>query len=198
MISLKKLHSLSLATFALCFMSFTTEAAAHQNCPKKAELIYRTDAIVQSQSLVGKFMMGFTAAVNAPDLTTQQALVLELTDLLTDTFTVKYNLEFNSIKFTLTATDYDSLLIVVQTFARQSKLTTNLTGNFNVDNYTSASHHLRNLDLNFQSYGVSTNAVGTTVSAFNGNTHIVEVSCDEFKIETITSSVITDAVILNP
>lgn len=191
MISLKNLRSLSLAVFALCFMSFTSEALA-QRCPCKNELIYRTDAIAQSENLIGRFSLLFAAAVNAPDLATQEALVLELTTILTTPFTITFNI---SPMTTLVATDYASLLNLVQIYSAQSDVFSNLIGSISLQNYTKICRGLRNLDFNYLSYSISTATPGSSIIVSTGDVHIVEVSCDEFRIQSGTLTTINNVVI---
>jgi len=187
MISLKKLRSFSLAIFALCFMSLTTEAVAAK-CPCKNQLIYRTDAIQQGESLLSKFTLDFSAAVNQIDPATQEALVLALTNNLTTPFSITY---INGL-VTLTATDFNSLLALVQTFSTQSTISSNLLGSITVSNYTRICKGMRSLDFQYLSYNVTTDSptIPSILEISLGAARVVEISCDVFKIASSTLTTI--------
>ena len=185
MISLKKLRSLSVAIFAICFISFTNVAIA--KCPCKNELIYRTDAIQQSTNLVGTFALDFSAAVSETDPTTQANLVLELTGLLTAPFSIT----IDTGSTILTATDYNSLLAIVQGFSSATTFNSNLIGNFSVLDYTKICHGLRTVNLQALSYIIISPTQGPSELAVSLNQfNLVETSCDVFKIQSFTVTVI--------
>lgn len=186
--SLKNLNFLTISLFAICFLSFSSivEAAScaeKVKCPSKNDILLRTDATQQSIDTIDKFWLTFSAAVRTNDLVERASLVHTLEQYLTKPFSITITLVTPVV--TYTASDYDSLLLMVTGF--NANLDVHFVGNFSVESYSKSCHGLRTLQLQALEYFVQAGTGIAGLTAMLDQYTIVETSCDQFKIQTIVS-----------
>jgi hypothetical protein len=204
MLSLRKLSLFSLSMLTLCFVGIINDAQAAVSAIENAVLrakrpsrglsLRDTQALVLSNNEINTFVLRFSAAVRAgaqpnPDPVLQRQLVCELRQTLAKEFSI-------TLIFTptiqLTATDFNSLLALIQQLSANITYDSSLTANLSLESITRNDRGLRTLQIQGLEYVVQTPVSGpsTLIPALDQYT-VVETRHGIFKIQTLVATVIS-------
>lgn len=190
---LKKFGLCSASFFAMMMMSsFVTLEASPENCKHKDKTrsFLKTNAIQEGINAINTFTLNFSAAIRQTNPTLQAAEVQAIVDSLANPFSI--TIIDPTIPLTVTATDYNSLLTIVQSYSSTLSFDVALVGNHSLTNYEMNCRGHRTLNIQALDYIIQTANVGgasTLVSALD-NYVITEVDCGSFKIQSLVETVI--------
>ena len=164
-----RLYSLSLLSFCLLGLSTPVEAASQiadhpsQEVTIKSythDLLLRTDAVQEGINVVNTFILRFYAAVRA---TTGSPEQLALAQEVLQTLTPVFSIVFSDGSSQLVATDFASLLTIIETFSSSTTFESSLIGNFSVENYCKDRHGNRSVLFEALEYVVEAAISGPNV-----------------------------------
>jgi hypothetical protein len=197
-ISLKKLSLFTLSLLTLCCMGAANEAQAGEPATETPSLrsksssvngFQRTEAIVESTNIINTFVLRFPAAVRAPTGSQEQ---IDLVRRLQETLTKNFSLTFIIGGVTSTATDFDSLLALVQSESTVTTFDTALSGNLSLERFCKNRLGRRTVQMQGLHYSVQTLLSGQSVffPALDQWT-VVETMDRGFKIKKLILRVLT-------
>jgi hypothetical protein len=200
-ISLKKLSLYSLSLLTLCCMSVASQAQAAETNLEDAGVrsrsssherscngFRRTEAIVESTNIINTFVLRFSAAVRAPTGSQEQ---IDLVRLLQQTLTRQFSITFVIGGVALpSATDFNSLLALVQSQSSTSTFDASLNGNLSLESLVC--NRRRTLQFQGLQYVVQTPLSGPSIllPALDQWT-VVETRCRGFRIKALVATAIS-------
>lgn len=173
--------------------SSSSSSCEHICCAPSSFELNKLVAVQYATSLVGKFALKFSAAARETDPVQQALLVRSLQRTLTKHFLIEFVINGNVIS---TATDYATLMALIQSESAGSVFDAIMVGNITVRKYTEKKNCRRTISLDALQYDVQTQPIiagvqqSILIPALDQFT-IVEPKCNEFRIKKLVVTFIT-------